>query len=316
MRTYPIVKYPKLIIKNLRTQQQKSIPQFARLAVCDSDRQLTPQLPRSNGVELLLAWVLGGWAMMLLAIVLKLMTAGVLIAAIALTIGAGIKYWNATLKSARPQRQQPQARVRNPDPISVPIPIDWSGVTANLMRSDVPSEAQKGVSEAFFLTHLQAHFSGWVDYGKVYQPSGWDEKYAYSADIELLLPCGLGIQIEIDEPYDGKTGSPHHCYDSGKDRQRDDFFLGGNWVIIRLSERQVVESPLACCGVIAERVLELTQDERWRGLAVYAQEIKPERCWNTKVAKQKADRQERREYLERTGLWAKLVKIPNDYIIG
>jgi hypothetical protein len=63
MRIYPIVKYPKLIIKNLRTKQQKSMPQF--------DRRLAPQLPRSNGVELLLAWVLSGWAMMLLAIFLK-----------------------------------------------------------------------------------------------------------------------------------------------------------------------------------------------------------------------------------------------------
>lgn len=298
MRTYPIVKYPKLIIKNLRTKQQKSPVQF--------NRKLAPQLPRSNRIELLLAWVLGGWAMMLLAIVLKLMTAGVLIAAIALTVGAGINYWNATVKFARPQRQQPQERARDRD-WAVVIPIDWSGVAANLMRSDVPSEAQKGVSEAFFLTHLQAHFPGWVDYGKVYQPSGWDEKYAYSADIELLLPCGLGIQIEIDEPYDGKTGSPHHCYDSGKDRKRDDFFLGGNWIIIRFSERQVVESPDCCCGVIAERVLELTQDERWRGLAVYAQNLKPERCWNTKVAKQKANQQERRKYLEQVGLWKEIL---------
>jgi hypothetical protein len=295
MRTYPIVKYPHLISKNLRTKQQKSPVQFSP--------KLAPQLLQSNGVELLLAWVLGGWAMMLLAIVLKLMTAGVLVAAIALTVGAGIKYWNATVKLARPQRQQPQERVRDDNWTVVNIPIDWSGVAANLMRSDVSSQAQKGVSEAFFLTHLQEHFPGWVDYGKVYQPSAWDEKYAYSADIELLLPCGLGIQIEIDEPYDGKTGSPHHCYDSGKDRKRDDFFLRGNWMIIRFSERQVVESPSCCSGVIAERVLELTQDERWRGLAHLAQEIKPERCWNTKIAKQKADRQERREYLERVGLW-------------
>jgi hypothetical protein len=101
-----------------------------------------------------------------------------------------------------------------------------------------------------------------------------------------------------------------------KTKKRDDFFLRGNWMIIRFSERQVVESPNCCCGVIAERVLELTQDERWRGLAHLAQGIKPERCWNSKIAKQKAERQERREYLERTGLWAKLVKTPNDYIIG
>jgi hypothetical protein len=75
-----------------------------------------------------------------------------LVAAIALTVGAGIKYWNATVKLARPQRQQPQERVRDDNWTVVNIPIDWSGVAANLMRSDVPSQAQKGVSEAFFLT--------------------------------------------------------------------------------------------------------------------------------------------------------------------
>jgi hypothetical protein len=156
MRTYPIVKYPKLIIKSLRTKQQQSPAQFAR--------KLAPQLPRSNGVELLLAWVLGGWAMMLLAIILKLMTAGILVAAISLTVGAGINYWNATVKFARPQRQQPQEQVRDCDWSIVNIPIDWSGVAANLIRSDVPSESQKGVSEAFFLSHLQAYFPGWGEY--------------------------------------------------------------------------------------------------------------------------------------------------------
>jgi hypothetical protein len=77
-------------------------------------------------------------------------------------------------------------------------------------------------------------------------------------------PTGLAIDIEIDEPYEGRTGKPHYCIDRGKDNQRNQFFLERNWVVMRFSELQVVKYPDSCCKAIARIVSQITGD--YRGL--------------------------------------------------
>jgi hypothetical protein len=48
-----------------------------------------------------------------------------------------------------------------------------------------------------------------------------------------------------------------------KDAPRDNFFLAGNWVVMRFSEKQVVLQPVACCFLIAKTIDELNQDSQF-----------------------------------------------------
>ncbi|WP_449420475.1 hypothetical protein [Phormidium nigroviride] len=144
---------------------------------------------------------------------------------------------------------------------------------------------QQGVSEKQFFVYLCRYFSGFYDFcmGGEFPIPG--TSFRYTADFILVhQPTGLAIDIEIDEPYDGRTGKPHHCVDRGKDNQRNQFFLERNWVVIRFSELQVVKYPDACCKVIARVIFQITGD--YRGL-VKLQNVKdllPQKQWKVKEA--------------------------------
>ena len=45
-----------------------------------------------------------------------------------------------------------------------------------------------------------------------------------------------------------------YCTDDGKDDYRNQFFLEGNWIVIRFSEKQVVQEPEQCCFFIAQAI--------------------------------------------------------------
>jgi hypothetical protein len=139
---------------------------------------------------------------------------------------------------------------------------DWQTILAGQVRSPIGlSKAQVGASEPEFAKHLQKYF------GSILKPSYAfsipNSEKVYSADFCLVLPSGLSFCIEIDEPYVYKSGEPHHCTDQGKDEQRDNFFLAGNWVTIRFSEKQVVLQPVACCFLIAKTVDRVTGNSQF-----------------------------------------------------
>jgi hypothetical protein len=99
-----------------------------------------------------------------------------------------------------------------------------------VIKSTGESIAQPGVSERLFFVSLSKYFPNWCCGGEVFPIKGCN--YSYSTDFSLVDPItGLSIDIEIDEPYDGKTKKPHHCVDVDKDYNRNNFFLTGNWVV-------------------------------------------------------------------------------------
>lgn len=59
------------------------------------------------------------------------------------------------------------------------------------------------------------------------------------------------MEIEIDEPYVFHTGKPTHFQECPKDKQRNEFFLTKNWIVIRFAEEQVYKYPEEYCGFIA-----------------------------------------------------------------
>jgi hypothetical protein len=139
---------------------------------------------------------------------------------------------------------------------------DWETVLTDRVRPHLGvSTAPIGASEPEFAKYLQKYFGAMLK--PSYTFSLPNSKLVYSADFCLVLPSGLSFCIEVDEPYVGDTGEPHHCIDQMKDAPRDNFFLAGNWVVMRFSEKQVVLQPVACCFLIAKTIDELNQDSQF-----------------------------------------------------
>ena len=159
-------------------------------------------------------------------------------------------------------------------------------------------EVQQGVSEKQFFVYLCRYFSGFYDFcmGGEFPIPG--TSFCYTADFILLhQPTGLAIDIEIDEPYDGRTGKPHHCVDRNKDNQRNQFFLDRNWVVIRFSELQVVKYPDACCKAIAKIVFQITGDYRSLVKLQNVKELLPHKQWKVKQAVYMSKTKFRNSYL-------------------
>jgi hypothetical protein len=162
-------------------------------------------------------------------------------------------------------------------------------------RSNIVGTAQKGRSEEHFMKFLRKHSLPAV-FGNQYPIP--NSQFSYTSDFELYFPgINLGIQIEIDEPYDGKSKRPHHCLDTGKDDVRDRFFNDRGWVVIRLAEEQVVRHPDLCCRLINEIIANIVEGQLIRT------SVPRIRRWNLAEAKQMAKNDYRQDYLCKFGLW-------------
>lgn len=189
------------------------------------------------------------------------------------------------------------------------IPIDYSSLLAGKVmayqlpgeeRIDGSAKAQKGVSESYFERYLSKYF------GDILHPSyefKIDENYRYSSDFTLILDNGISLIVEIDEPYNGKDNNPHHCIDVDKDDRRDEFFINGNWIVIRLSEYQVCAYPIECCYVIARRLDSLDPHSNLSRQFKGVKDLPVDRRWNTRQATQMAQQDYRLGYLEKYGVY-------------
>ena len=159
-------------------------------------------------------------------------------------------------------------------------------------------EVQQGVSEKQFFVYLCRYFSGFYDFcmGGEFPIPG--TSFRYTADFILVhQPTGLAIDIEIDEPYEGRTRKPHHCVDKNKDSQRNRFFLEINWVVIRFSELQVVKYPDSCCKAIARVISQITGDYRSLVHLKNVKDLLPHKQWKVKEAVYMAKTKFRKSYL-------------------
>lgn len=69
-----------------------------------------------------------------------------------------------------------------------------------------------------------------------------NRNYGYRPDVGVIWKeKNIFIDIEIDEPYDIVSRKPIH-YKGGNDRLRNDYFLDNGWVVIRFTEKQIVEN--------------------------------------------------------------------------
>ncbi len=163
------------------------------------------------------------------------------------------------------------------------------------------SDAAKGVSETMFLEVLKTVFPDAKFGGKFPIPGS---RLCYSIDLALVDPkTGLSIDIEIDEPYEGKTKQPHHCLDNDKDRNRNRFFNQRNWVVVRLAEEQVVRNPQGCIRYLGEIVANITQDESLLTKVNNWTSLTPIKAWTRAEAQQMAVWKVRERYIDETGVY-------------
>lgn len=167
-------------------------------------------------------------------------------------------------------------------------------------RGKAKDEAQKGISEAYFHSYLKKYFFD-CQLATDYFPL--DNGYGYTTDFSLITNDNTwGIDIEIDEPYEGYGKTPHHCQDEDKDRNRNHYLLAKGWIVVRLSEFQVVKYPDSCCKLIA-RVLAKLGTEDYLNRFDSIDELPTDSTWTTTQVKSMVRRKYRELYLDRAGLF-------------
>jgi hypothetical protein len=297
--SYPIIRYPKPVLEEIA----KIKPGVVRKA-----SGVKPKIALPPKTKYLLDF---HWYMVIVCVlaanllVYQLASIPALALLAGATIGLLIKYaidhsrWVKKRSLAIRRSKVPEPKTEAPKATKRTCP-KWINII-NLEVSDLTSEAQIGVSEKFFFDHLKKHFPQ-ARFGRKYPHPDRDEKYWYSSDLEIVA-AALGIQVEIDEPYAGKKGTPHHCSDSGKDSERDAFFLERNWIIIRFAEIQVVTEPMSCCLAVAKVFAELTGDTTYLESIGKCDLPNKVPTWTVAQAKKMAKRDFRHSYLKPAGLW-------------
>jgi hypothetical protein len=151
------------------------------------------------------------------------------------------------------------------------------------------------VSEERFLQYLQQYFEEVVQAAEFKIPSS---QRSYSADFTVIhTPSGIGIDVEIDEPYAGKSKKPTHCCDADSDMRRNQLFLEWNWIVVRFTEKQVVQAPLSCCKFLAIAIAFVTGDRSSYKLLEFEPDLLPVKPWTTAEARKMAKINYRLSYL-------------------
>jgi hypothetical protein len=317
--SYPIIKYPPAILAKLKNKLPSDIASGAASPTESPDlfASFFIHPDQEKKIDLYPLYLLClFWIGIATAIYFRKMNNSILSGCIALTIIAVVinsiilyktKIKNDKLRNFNIDRKKSQKNIPKVKPqlvkdeqliISFNHNI-WRAEANKLLRSDKNSSANVGSSEKFFLKRLKAVFPQ-ASFGFAYLPDGYT--HPYSSDIEIILENGLGLQIEIDEPYVGKSREPHHCWDVGSDATRDAFFLRSGWIILRFSEHQIVTNPSGCIAVITRVAAKLVGNKQLSELDLL-NNLKPERQWTVEEAKMLEKKKFRESYLSKEGLW-------------
>lgn len=115
----------------------------------------------------------------------------------------------------------------------VPINIDHNNI-------------KKGISEKYFYNYLLNYFGAKILSNQMVTDNF---EVTYFPDFVLYEESyNIYIDIEIDEPYVSETGAPIHFI--GHDDYRDNSFVEMGWFVLRLTEKQIIQTPLGCCKLI------------------------------------------------------------------
>lgn len=292
MHTYPVVKIPDLI-----AAAKPKIIRHRETVVRPTSLKTRPsQLP------IYVEYV--GWGLIILSIfifAISVVNSDKLLRVSPICLCLGIAMLNARdlIPSGKNKSRQGVRIIENIQT----IPPDWQTIFQGKIMpyESEKSTAQIGVSEKYFQKYLQKYFQD------ILHPSyrfKINDEYAYSSDFTLILPNGISIVLEIDEPYNGLNNQPHHCTDDGKDDRRDEFFMRGNWVVIRLSEFQICAYPDECCYFIARTIDRIAQQnivalDRFTGVS----DLPTDSRWTSQASRQMAKDKYRVGYLAKYNVY-------------
>lgn len=161
------------------------------------------------------------------------------------------------------------------------------------------SVATKGWSEAKFGDCLRQYFPGKIHSGLTLNIPDFD--HPYTADFTYIdSSLKLHIDIELDEPYAYNTKEPTHYLGARKDDNRNDFFLGKGWLIIRFSEDQVVRHPKSCCKTVAQAIASVLGDDSALNQFANVPDLQTMRQWTQSEAENMAANDYRNTYLQQS----------------
>lgn len=190
--------------------------------------------------------------------------------------------------------------------VKIQTTIELKQISADAIKPLLDkATAQEGATESFFLSRLKEFLpSLYTVQGVPFAIPG--SKLRYSCDFIAVHPeTGIAADIEIDEPYVGtnnRYGKPHHCFDCNRDNNRNQFFIQGNWIVIRFAEEQIALQPAACCKLIARVFAEVIGDSKITAPLKTFPDLLPVKQWNTKTATAMARDNYRQTYLSKAGI--------------
>lgn len=127
-----------------------------------------------------------------------------------------------------------------------------------VVLNDDEIDIKEGPGETFFHSYLLSLCShGFEVYSKCKVTAG---KSFFYPDFALIDEYNVCYDIEIDEPYSLGDKKPIHYLQyleftsdyQSIDFERNNFFTEKGWVVIRFSERQIYEDPIACVKYILD----------------------------------------------------------------
>jgi len=140
------------------------------------------------------------------------------------------------------------------------------------------------------------------DYTRPYEPD-----FTLQDEKENL---NLFIDIEIDEPYDGYTRAPTHF--KGQDNYRNQFFSNRGWIVIRFSEKQIIDHPKGCCKFISDVIQSINYKFTIPQELQKVNNIQNEPFWSKNQAEKWADERYRESYLKNVEFQSNIYN--NDYL--
>ena len=301
MATYPIVLYPKLIT-DFR-QKYPQIQQEVPISVAPKAKNVVREQRARLDAKFVFALRLLAWGLIVVGIVsfgkplgFVALLGGAIALMVPLVMGRSYrqvglpKHPGKLLSLNVPPNPTPEIR----DELKVYFSALASTMKGRVLQPDGVTDAPIGASEKAFGQILETFFPGRVKAQLRLPIPDWER--AYSTDFTVSFPeLGVWIDVEIDEPYDYRTGKPTHCIDD--DCHRNSFFLLNNWIVVRFSEEQVVRYPESCCLELAGVIQRVTKIQRYSAALSEVPPLIPVPMWTSRQAKKMAKAKTRDTYL-------------------
>jgi hypothetical protein len=84
--------------------------------------------------------------------------------------------------------------------------------------------------------------------------------------------------------------------------RRNQLFLEWNWIVVRFTEKQVVQAPLSCCKFLAQALAFVTGDRSYLKQLETEPDLLSVKPWTTREARAMAKRNYRLTYLPGFGV--------------